>query len=222
VYNYQPLIRTGLAPKDHLIKVSGEGELAIPPDSASVNLGVITDGKQLIAAQQQNSVEVTKVIEALTALGISKNNIQTFDYRIESVYDYDQGKQIFRGYKITHILQIKLEDLSIIGKIVDTAVQNGVNYVSNVQFTVKNKDAFYKQALVLAVNNATEKAKTIAGTLNVALIATPHLIVEGNNNIQPVFNQPGAFVKGTASTQIEPGQIIVKAEVFAEFHFKPV
>ncbi|MEH7501475.1 SIMPL domain-containing protein [Neobacillus drentensis] len=221
MYHYQPLIRNGLPPKDHLIKVSGEGELAIQPDSASVNLGIITESKQLITAQQQNSLEVTKVINSLISLGIKKNNIQTFDYRIESDYDYDQGKQIFRGYKITHILQVKIEDLSLVGKIVDTAVQNGVNYVSNVQFTAKNKESFYQQALVLAVNNATDKAKTIADTLNVTLIPTPRLIIEGGSTVQPLFNQPGAFVKGAASTQFEPGQIIVKANVIAEFHFKP-
>ncbi|MFP5110271.1 SIMPL domain-containing protein [Neobacillus sp. C211] len=221
MYNYHPLNRNGLPPKDYLIKVSGEGELAIQPDSASVNLGIITESKQVINAQQQNSLEVTKVIDSLISLGITKNNIQTFDYRIESDYDYDQGKQIFRGYKITHILQVKIEDLSIVGKVVDTAVQNGVNYVSNVQFTVKDKESFYKQVLVMAVNNAIERAKTIAGTLNVSLIPTPRLIIEGGKTVQPVFNQTGAFVKGAASTQIEPGQITVKADVIAEFHFKP-
>jgi uncharacterized protein len=221
VYNYHPLNRNGLPPKDYLIKVSGEGEMAIQPDSASVNLGIITESKQVITAQQQNSHEVTKVIDSLISLGITKNNIQTFDYRIESDYDYDQGKQIFRGYKITHILQVKIEDLSIVGKVVDTAVQNGVNYVSNVQFTVKDKESFYKQVLVMAVNNAIERAKTIAGTLNVSLIPTPRLIIEGGRTVQPVFNQTGAFVKGAASTQIEPGQITVKADVIAEFHFKP-
>jgi len=221
VYNYHPLNRNGLPPKDYLIKVSGEGEMAIQPDSASVNLGIITESKQVITAQQQNSHEVTKVIDSLISLGITKNNIQTFDYRIESDYDYDQGKQIFRGYKITHILQVKIEDLSIVGKVVDTAVQNGVNYVSNVQFTVKDKESFYKQVLVMAVNNAIERAKTIAGTLNVSLIPTPRLIIEGGRTVQPAFNQTGAFVKGAASTQIEPGQITVKADVIAEFHFKP-
>ncbi|QIZ09855.1 SIMPL domain-containing protein [Priestia megaterium] len=221
MYNYHPLNRNGLPPKDYLIKVSGEGEMAIQPDSASVNLGIITESKQVITAQQQNSLEVTKVIDSLISLGITKNNIQTFDYRIESDYDYDQGKQIFRGYKISHILQVKIEDLSIIGKVVDTAVQNGVNYVSNVQFTVKDKESFYKQVLVMAVNNAIERAKTIAGTLNVSLIPTPRLIIEGGRTVQPVINQPGAFVKGASSTQIEPGQITVKADVIAEFHFKP-
>jgi uncharacterized protein YggE len=182
-YNYHPLSRNGLPPKGHLIKVTGEGELAVPPDSASVNLGVITESKQLITAQQQNSLDVAKVINSLISLGITKNHIQTFDYRIESDYDYEEGKQIFRGYKIT--------------------------------------ESFYQQALILAVNHAIEKAKTIAGTLNVTLIPTPSSVVEGGNMVQPVFNQPGTFVKGVAFTPIEPGQITVKADVVAEFHFKP-
>jgi uncharacterized protein len=219
-YYYHPVNRNRMSDQSQLIKVIGTGELAIQPDSASVNLGIITESKQLITAQQQNSLDVTKVIDSLISLGITKNQIQTFDYRIESDYDYDQGKQIFRGYKITHLLQVKIEDLSIVGKVVDTAVQNGVNYVSNVQFTAKNKDSFYQQALVLAINNAIQKAKTIAGTLNVTLIPTPRIIIEGGSTVQPVFNQPGTFVKGVNSTQIEPGQIIVKAEVIAEFQYK--
>jgi hypothetical protein len=222
MYNYQPPNRNGLHHKGHLIKVIGEGELAIQPDSASVNLGVITENKELIAAQQQNSQKATTVINSLLALGIPQSQLQTFDYRIESDYDYDQGKQIFRGYKITHILQVKIEDLSMVGKVVDTAVQNGVNYVANVQFTAKNKDSFYQQALVLALNNATEKAKTIASTLNVSLLETPSLVVEGGNTVQPFYPQPQTMVKGISSTQFEPGQIVVKANIAAEFHYRPV
>ncbi|MGG3469949.1 SIMPL domain-containing protein [Neobacillus pocheonensis] len=220
MYHYQQPIRNGHSKiGGSLIKVNGEGELAVQPDTASVNLGVITEKKELIAAQQQNSQESSKVIDSLVSLGISKDHIQTFDYRIESDYDYEQGKQIFRGYKITHILQAKIDDLSIIGKVVDTAVQNGVNSVSNVQFKVKNKDAYYQQALKLALSNALQKAITIAGSLNVTLIQTPSLVVEGGPTIQPYLYQAEAMVKGIASTQIEPGQIIVKASVLAEFHY---
>ncbi|MEH7335479.1 SIMPL domain-containing protein [Neobacillus drentensis] len=220
MYHYQQSIRTGF-PRvgESLIKVNGEGELAVQPDSASVNLGVITEGKELITAQQQNSQVSTKVINALVSLGVSKNQIQTFDYRIESNYDYEQGKQIFRGYKITHILQVKIDDLSKIGKIVDTAVQNGVNYVSNVQFKVKNKDVYYQQALKLALANAIQKAETIAGSLNVTLIQTPSLVVEGGATVQPFSYQPEIMVKSMTTTQIEPGQIIVRANILAEFHY---
>jgi uncharacterized protein YggE len=219
MYDYIPANRNGLQHKSHLIRVTGEGEMAIQPDLASVNLGVITENKALITSQQQNSLEVTKVINSLLELGIPQNQLQTFDYRIESDYDFDQGKQIFRGYKTTHILQVKIEDLSMIGKVVDTAVQNGVNYVSNVQFTAKNKETFYQQALTLALNNAVDKARIIAFTFRVTLIPTPNVIIEGGNTVQPFINQPGMYVKGISSTQLEPGQLVVKASISADFNY---
>lgn len=218
MYEYQLPIPNRQPRKGHLIKVTGEGEVAVQPDTASINLGVLTERKELIAAQQLNSDGVSKVINSLTSIGILKDLIRTFDYRIESDYDFVQGKQIFRGYKITHILQVKIDNLTSIGHVVDTAVQNGVNYVSNVQFSVKNKQTIYQKALSVAILHAIEKAKTIANTLKVTLIPTPTLVVEDGYTVQPFLNQPGTFVKGVSTTQFEPGQLLVEARIVAEFH----
>lgn len=219
MYPYHVPNRNGLHPKGHLIKVIGEGELILPPDIASVNLGVITEMKELIPAQQQNSAEVTKVINAIKTLGIPQNSIQTSDYRIDTEYDYEQGKQLFRGYKVTHLLQVKMEEISLVGKVVDTAVQNGANFVSNIQFSLKNKDGYYLQALALALNNASEKAKTIATTIHVTLNPTPTSVVESGSNVPPIHYQADALAKGFSSTPIEPGQLKIKAVISAEFHY---
>jgi uncharacterized protein len=208
--------------QNNLIKVRGEGEITVQPDTASVNIGVVTEGKELIGAQQQNSMAANKVIDSITKLGIDRNQIQTLDYRIESDYDYDQGKQIFRGYKITHNLQVRIEDLSIIGKVVDTAVQNGANYVANVQFTTRYKESYYQQALTVALNNASNKAKTIANTIRVTLNPTPILVTEGGEMIQPIEIQQAAFTKAASSTQIQPGQLIIKASIAADYRYHPI
>lgn len=221
MYIQNPGDRNTINPRNNIIKVKGEGEISIQPDTASVNLGVVTESKELIDAQQENSIVANKVIDSLIALGIDRNQIQTFDYRIESDYDYDQGKQTFRGYKITHVLQVKIDDLSNIGKVVDTAVQNGANYVANVQFTTRYKDAYYQQALAIALTNATNKAKTIANTLRVTLNPTPILVIEGGDMIQPFENQQVAFVKVASSTPIQPGQLIIKAIVAADYKYLP-
>ncbi|MEH7120543.1 SIMPL domain-containing protein [Neobacillus vireti] len=219
MYPYHVPSRNGLHPKGHVIKVMGEGELVLPPDKASVSLGVITEMKELMNAQKQNSVEITKIINAVKALGIPQNSIQTSDYRIETEYDYEQGKQLFRGYKVTHILLVKLEELSLVGSVVDTAVQNGANFVSNIQFSLKNKNDFYLQALALALNNASEKAKTIAATLQVTLNPAPISIVESSPSVQPIHYPAETLVKGFSSTPIEPGQLKVNAVVSTEFHY---
>ncbi|WP_307286842.1 SIMPL domain-containing protein [Bacillus sp. SORGH_AS_0510] len=220
MYNYHLENRSKTQHKGQLIKVNGEGELAVQPDLASINLGIISEGKELLPTQQQNAIQSTEVIQSLVKLGIPQTQIQTFDYRMEPEYDYEQGKQLFRGYKVTHILQVKIEDLTMIGKVVDTAVQNGGNYVSNIQFTVKNKEPYYQRALVLAVNNAISKAKTIADSINVNLIPTPSLLIEGSSSPnQPFSYQPETLVKAMSTTQLEPGQIKIKANISAEFQY---
>lgn len=204
-----------------LIEVSGEAETAVAPNLASIHLGVMTERKGLLAAQQQNSLEMAHVIQSLLQLNIPNDHIQTFDYRIDSEYDFEQGKQLFRGYKVTHLLQIQIEDLSLIGKVIDTAVQNGANYVANVQFMFKNNDYVYQQVLAKAVLNAGQKAKAISEAMQVNLNPTPIEVREGSKTASPSFTQQGSYVKGISSTQIEPGQLVVKADVAAKFHYRP-
>ncbi|WML45257.1 SIMPL domain-containing protein [Neobacillus sp. PS3-40] len=208
--------------KPFLLEVVGDGEITIPPNLATINLGVVTEGKELIQAEQENAISITKIINSLLSLGVPKKLIQTFDYRIESEYDFDQGKQLFRGYKVTHLLNVKIEDLNLVGKIVDTSVQQGANYVANVQFTVKNKEAVYQQALSAAIDNALHKAQTIAGSLKVHLFPTPIQVTESvGEGARPLINQSVTYVKGITSTQFEPGELIVKARVIAKFHYNP-
>ncbi|MED1468192.1 SIMPL domain-containing protein [Bacillus salipaludis] len=216
MYRYQQPERIG---KNHVIKVTGEGELAVQPDIANVNLGVMTENRVLMEAQQQNSEAVNKLIQSLLSLGVPQKNLQTFDYRIDSEYDFDQGKQTFRAYKVTYILKVKLEDLTSIGRVIDTAVQNGANYVANVQFSLKNQDGIYQKALSLALTKAIEKAKTIANTLRVTLNPTPNLVIEGGTLPPSILNPQMTYVKGISSTQFEPGELIVKATISAEFEY---
>lgn len=80
---------------------------------------------------------------------------------------------------------MNIDDLSTVGNVVDTAVQNGANYIANVQFTAKSKESYYNQALSMALKNAGEKAKTIANTINVSLFVTPVLVTEGGGQFSP-------------------------------------
>jgi uncharacterized protein len=219
MYFQQPTSPSTTNQQVFLLEVTGEGEIAIPPNIATVNLGVMTEGKDVISTQQQNSNEMNQVINSLLSLGIPKNHIRTFDYRIDSEYDFDQGKQIFRGYKVTHLLEVKIEDLGMIGKVIDTAVSQGANYVANVHFTVKNKDVVYQHALTSALMNARQKAQTVASTLKVQLNPTPIHIIEKTEGFRPLENQAITYVKGMTSTQFEPGELTIKATITSKFRY---
>ncbi|MDP4161597.1 MAG: SIMPL domain-containing protein [Bacillota bacterium] len=204
---------------DAVLKVIGRGEKAYTPDMAEVTIGVMTEKKELIEAQQLNSKLISNVISSLLSLGIPQHNIQTFDYRIDSEYDYIGGKQVFRGYKVTHLLKVTIEELRNIGKIVDTAVQNGANYVASIIFKSRNKEAFYRQALTMAMHDAIQKAQALTGEIKATLNPVPLYITEGLESSSLPINISASFVKGVSTTQFEPGQLIAKAEITASFQY---
>ncbi|WP_054023996.1 SIMPL domain-containing protein [Bacillus sp. FJAT-28004] len=194
------------------IEVLGEGTVAAAPDRALVILGAITEGKELQSVQSENTQITTDIIQALLDLGIPREHIQTNDYRIEMVYDYPDGKQVFQGYKLTHLLQITIDQVDQTGYVVDTAVSHGANTVSSIQFSIKERKRFEIEALSLAVQNARLKATAISNSLGTSISRVPIKVQELSRSSEPIPVQR-TFQSDALVTPIEPGQLTIYAAV---------
>ena len=111
-------------------------------------------------------------------------------------------KETFRGYQVINAIAVKTINIEQAGKIIDTAVQNGVNQVSNIHFTVANEQAYYQQALSRALENAVEKAQTISRTMQLQLEPQPIKIIEQVGE-QPVAYRTFATAEMNVSTPVE-------------------
>ncbi|MCT8138356.1 SIMPL domain-containing protein [Anaerobacillus sp. CMMVII] len=201
------------------LKVSGEGKISVSPNQAKITLGVITENVNLQQAQAENSQITTNVISSLTQLGIPQENIQTVVYRIEPLYDYRDGVQQFRGYQVTHQLQITINQIAQTGQIVDLAVSQGANTVTNIEFTVSQPEAYYNEALKLALNNAFTKATALTANLPVNLNPVPFKIEETLTPPPPVPFATTMLAKAEASTPIQPGEITISATITVHYFY---
>ena len=199
------------------IIVIGNGEIAVEPNIAIVQLEVVTMDQQLSEAQQENAVAMNNVIQSLLRLGIPREDIQTISYTISPRYDYVDGKQVFRGYEVSNAISVKISDLQQVGLIIDTAVAKGANRVSNIQFTVEDVERYKQEAIVRALRNAQLKARTIANELKLQVEPQPiRIIEEQQGGIQPIPLQ--SFAKTAEMiTPIEGGQIMITASLRVEF-----
>lgn len=198
------------------ITVVGSGTVPVIPDTAIINIGVVTEGSNLQEVQQENAATTTKVVNSLLSFNIPRENIQTSFYNIEPRYDYKDGAQIFTGYRVTNMLTVKVKNLNDIGAIIDSTVKSGANRIDNITFTVENPSAFYNEALRLAVKNAEGKALTIANTLKVQLIKTPIKVTE-ESPIVPINEY--SMVKASSETPVLPGQITITAKITAIYEY---
>lgn len=198
--------------------VSGNGSVSVQPDITRIQLTVVTEDESLTQAQQKNAQAMNQVIESLMTLGLARENIQTTSYTIIPNYDFVNGQQVFRGYEVRNEITVEVQGIDQIGTIIDVAVQNGVNHVSNIQFTVQDKQLYYQEALVSALQNATVKSQTIAQTMQLNLDPTPIRIVEEVIDNQINFKTFAASLDNI-STPIEPGEIIIMAKVEVKYQY---
>ncbi len=196
--------------------VTGISNLSVEPNIAEVQLEVVTEEMELSQAQQGNANIMNQVIQALLQLGIARENIQTATYNINPRYDYVDGTQVFRGYEVTNAITVKIKNVDQTGNVIDTAVQNGINRVSNIQFTVENKNVYYKQALSSALKDAYAKAQTLAETMQTGVAPYPIKIIEKIGEAPITYK---AYATMEAATPIEPGQIVISASVEAQFQY---
>ncbi|MBU5592252.1 SIMPL domain-containing protein [Clostridium sp. MSJ-4] len=199
------------------MKINGVGMLKVEPNMAIIRLGVITENISLEEAQRENTLKSTSVINQLYQMGIPKNQIQTASYNIEPQYDFVEGKQVFRGYKVTNILSVTMKDLSRIGEVIDSATSSGANSVSNIVFDLEDPSIYYNQALNLAIRNAVIKALEVGNKLGVNVNEIPCKIIE--ESYSKAVPQASMLQLTAATTPILPGEISINAKIEAIFNY---
>ena len=200
-----------------ILKVNGRGMVEAEPDMAVISLGVITKNKNPEIAQNLNEEISRRLINALLQLGVAKQDIKTSSYTIYPEYDYIEGTQILTGYNVTHNLEIKVKDISMVGEVINTAVKNGANQINKVDFTLKDDKYHYNQALKLAVKEAASKAQAITAAMKVNFDSIPCSITEQSASFTPLLEQ--SAMKLAAAAPVVPGKIEIIATVEAEFQY---
>ncbi|MEY9976875.1 SIMPL domain-containing protein [Lysinibacillus sp. RC79] len=201
-----------------VIVVTGNGKVMAKASYVQLQVEVSTQGKNAQDAQQENAMIMNRVIQSILALHIPKEHIQTASYNIAPHYEFENSKQVFKGYEVTNAITVKVTETNQVGLVLDTAVQNGANRISSIHFNIENTDAYYQQALSLALHNAQMKAKTIAETMRLPIQPQPIEIIE-EHEIEPVLYRSMSTVDSTISTPIEQGQMTINATVRVKFQY---
>lgn len=148
------------------ITVSGEGEVAVAPDMAIVNLSVVREADTAKAALAANSAAMKQVLDALKGAGIADRDVQTTNFSIMPRYqqpprDKPQDPKII-GYAVSNEVTVRLRKLDEAGGLIDKVVGLGVNQGGGINFVKEDLKAVMTEARKRAVADAIEKARTLA------------------------------------------------------------
>jgi uncharacterized protein YggE len=213
-----------------LLTVAGEGEVRVDPDLATVRLGVMAQADTARAAQEQVNQVAQKLRDRLRDLKVPTANLQTSQLEISPVYtnprpprpNEAEGVPRVVGYRAQNLFTIRLEDLTMVGPVIDAGVAVGANQLQGVQFGLRNETPARLRALREAVGSARQKAEAIANALDLRITGIQSVAEGGAQVVPPPFQARAFSLEGAAGgTPVEPGQLSISAQVTLRYQIQP-
>jgi uncharacterized protein YggE len=209
-------INAPVPPQIPTIVTTGEAVVRRAADQAFVSLAVETRARTPRDAQQQNADAMASVQQRLSRLGFAGDTVRTTGYSIQQEFDFTNGRRTPRGYVARNGVEIRVDDVTRVGELLDASVEAGATTVAAVRFDLKDRPGAERDALRLAVVDARARADAIAAgagrTIDriMRLIDTPEPRFKGP---QPMLMERAGVAAASEPTPIEAGTIEVHARV---------
>ena len=199
------------------IWVSGQGEVTVTPDIATLRLGVDVQAASVAAAQSQAAEAMDEVMEALTDNGVAEKDIQTQHFSIYPVtrWDKDDEEQVIVGYRVTNTVNAKIREIDKAGIIIDAVATAGGDFtrIDGISFSVDDPSAYYEEAREKAMADAKAKAGQLAELAD-AKLGKATYISESSQAPPPIYRQDiYEEAMPAATTPISPGEMEISLTV---------
>lgn len=228
------LIRNSLRTYDYIgktpdiinqVTVTGTAKIATAPDIALLNIGIISEGATVNAAQKGTTEKMNNIVNSLkNDFKIDSKDIKTENFSVNPKYDWSSGRQSIIGYTVSQSVSVKVRNFDNTGNILAKATELGANSVSGPNFQIDDPEKAKSVAREQAIAQAKEKAKTLADQVGIKLGRIVNFY-EGGGDYPNVYYGMGGAMADSASVKlsapsIEPGTQDVQLTVSISYEIK--
>nr|WP_288826143.1 SIMPL domain-containing protein [uncultured Clostridium sp.] len=206
------------------IQVQSEEEVKVVPDKAEVSFAVSSQAADPKSVQDLNSTDVNKVISFLKSTGIDEKSIQTSNFGLQPIYDWNDGQKI-TGYEMRTGIVVSDIPMDQVGTLLTSSIDAGINNIDRISYLSSKYDESYQEALKKAVESSKVKAEAMAAASGKSLgeVTNVQEISSYNENRYTTYaadSATGSLEAGAKQIAIEPGQISITAQVTVTYSIK--
>ena len=198
------------------ISVAATGSVTADPDQAVVHVAARSTTDSASAARRQVAENVSALRDALADAGVPEKRVTTEHYDIRQTRE-SRESTARTEYRAVHALAVEVDDVSRVGEIIRTAVENGASDVQHVEYTLSEdrRDELRDRALTRATSNAREDADVLSSNANLSIVGVESAST-GGANVRPYraeLTAAAAANDGGGATRIDSGPVTVTANV---------
>ena len=155
--------------KQRTIAVTGQAEVEVKPDIAEITFDASSTKPEIIAAKSEVDDLLQKLIKVFKELGIEEKDISASRLYISPEYDYEAGRRVFKGHKVTRSAHIRLRDLDKLDALLQKSIEAGAMRVSSFQLLSSEEEHLREEAFRLASAAAKKRAASLAREFGVRI-----------------------------------------------------
>jgi uncharacterized protein YggE len=193
-----------------IVTVRGEGVVRMAPDRALVRVGAESRSRDPKEAQNSNAAAMSAVLQKITGTGIPKDAVRTLVVSLQQEYDFSGGRQTPRGYLARNVVEVRVDDLSKLGDVLDASVSSGATSIQGLQFDLKERTKVEREALTRAVADATARAEAAASG---ARKAVDRVIRIDETTQGPIMRPQAEFRMAAESAGAPPATPVAEGEI---------
>ena len=206
------------------IVTSGEAQVRVTPDRATILVGVQTRAATAAAAGASNARTQKAILDTLKAMGLAADQLATQSYSVnpEMQYPPSGGPGRVIGYTVSNVVRVELRRIEQVGPVVDAALAKGANQINSIQFSSSTASEARRTAMADAVRDARADAEALARAAGGSL----GQVIEISSSappIRPMYAEVmmRSTAKADVATPIEPGEQVISATVSVIWQFVP-
>jgi uncharacterized protein len=151
------------SPMPETITVNGKGQVTLTPDRFTFTAGVQSTAPTVEEAVNENSTKMSATIAALKKAGATDQEVRTSNFTIFPQQVYEQGKAPrVVGYQANNTVIVTKRDVAAASKLLQVALNAGVNETSGLNFEVSEPSRGRDQGLRAAFDDARAQAALLA------------------------------------------------------------
>lgn len=222
---------------ENTISFSGHGEVYGNPDIATVNFTIRKEAKNVKDAQAGVSLVEKNVLAFLKESKVEDKDIKTVNVSFNPKYEYQYektvcaqypcppvpGKSVIVGYEAYETVNVKVRNTDDAGKIVEGLGKLGVSELNGPNFAIDKEDALKDEARKQAIDNAKEKAETLAEELGIHLGKITSFNENGNYPM-PMYDRAmmGAvsYKAESSAPALPKGENLITSDVTITYEIK--
>lgn len=159
-----------IAMSNKTIRVQGKGKVSQAPDQIRLTFGVSERKIDFSKAVEGCNARIAILRMAASKCNIDSNALKTVNFNVVEETEYKDGRSHHRGFRADHRVVVILPvDREAVGKFLSCVMSGGSKPQVKVAFEVADAEGLKQRVLAAAVENARQRAETIAESSGIKL-----------------------------------------------------